>query len=270
MSMDTVEGSGSVTEAPAAPVTEAPAGEAPAAEPGSDFASWPREDLEREVAKLRREDTNRRHKLKSYDEAFGALDPNLANDVMDFVRAVGRGDGAAYSGHVARWAEQVGLTKAQAEEVIAEATDDGDEPLTRKGLMEALAKLQAEQAQGAQKQAAERAQQEWLQGVRDHVKSLGYDEVAEPISFEALWGLAARYMRESRGSLDAKAAFDQAHEALDGWRTQIIDEYRAGKRSDSARVVSSPGASATAVADNTPTDLEEASKRARARIAAGQ
>lgn len=277
--MDVAEASDPGTEAPAEAVApEAPTTEtaAPAEETGggADLSAWERADLEREVGKLRRENLDRRHKMKAYDEAFGDLHPDMAAEVMDFTRAIRGQDGATVNSIVAGWADQLGLTKAEVKEAVAEATDDGDKPLTMKELEAAFAKQReaetSKQAEDRKKSEKAAADTKVAESIRATVKELGYDAEKDPDRHEHLYAVAARLRRESAGSLDAVEALKQADELVKLYRQSVIDEYRAPKARDAQRVVTPSGIGGTPTKDTTPTDLDEATRRATARLTAAQ
>lgn len=285
------EGSG-VAEAPAVEAPAAPATEAPAApaesdyEHRSDFDSWSREDLTRELKKSRDEVVKSRQKYKPIAEAFDGLSPHNSREILDFVGAVKGWSGApddeaasaAVQAKVAAWAEGMGLSvsaaKAAAAEMMADATDDGDTPLTRKSLTDALAKWQADQAAEQQRAAQERARHEqgleMQRRVNQRATELGYDVAQQNPAADFVFGTMRMLQERAQYRMDSVAALEQAHEALDGYVAQKIQEYVSGKRLDAARTVTPAGAASTAVEDTTPSTLDEASARARARIAAGQ
>jgi len=277
MSMDTVEGNGVAAEAP---ITDAPAAEAPETtgpadpEVAEDFDErWTGEQAKTYLTKLRKQNEAYRRRWEPIENAFDGLEPGNAQEILSLAGAVKNWDEGTIRSKIASWASGLGMTvaeaKAAAAEVIADATDDGDEPLTKKGLTEALTRWQADQAKAQQAQQAQQAQERRAGEIRTRVTELGYDPAKDAVGHDALWGVANRLIHESHGTLDAIAAINQAHETLDGWRTQIIDEYLKPKRQDAQRQVTPSGVASTAVDSNEPTDLDEASRRARARIASG-
>jgi hypothetical protein len=271
MSMDSiVEGNDAVSEAPDAAdalVTDPSPAEAPAA-PEDNWATRTPEDMREEIEKLRRESATKRVRYAPYEKAFDGMNPNDAREIIELAQAVKTWDEATIKGKVGAWAAQFGLTAAEAKEVVAEATDDGDEPLTKAGLAEALKNFQRDQQAAQAAQATERQKRERADEIRQHVKSLGYDPEKDRRAHSALYGIAHDLMEASHNTLDAKVALDQAHEALDGWRTQVIDEYRSSKTRDAGRVSTPSGVGGTPTKDNTPTNLDEATARAKSRVAA--
>lgn len=272
MTMDAIEGSGAPAEAPVttdAPV-EAPAETTPVED---NWASRTPDDMREEILRLRKESAGRRDKLKTYG-VFDEMTPENAREILDFARAATTTgwNEEAIRQKIVTWGQGFGMTlaeaKAAAAEAMSDATDDGDKPLTVKGLQEAMAKMRADQEAAEKAAAGEREKQAFIDSIRAKVSELGYSEAADPVRHGLLNVTAQRLMRESHGQLDALTALDQAHEALDGWVAQKVDEYMAKKRQDAARVVTPTSTAGTAVPTNEPTDFDEAGRRARARIAA--
>lgn len=227
-------------------------------EAAPDWSDRTHESLVDEVKRLRDEQAKKRIRYAPYERAFDGMDPGSAEQLIQFASAVKNWDEPALKGMVGTWATQFGLSKAEAKEVIEEATDDGDKPLTQAALQKALADMQRQQNEQMSKAQRDAAQATKVAGIRKHAEGLGYDEAKDALMWDTLFTHSQRILRESKGSLSETEALDRAHEALDGLRTKHIDEWRSSKSQDAQRKAAPSAVGGTPAKDNTPTNLDDA------------
>ena len=216
-----------------------------------------------EIKSLRDENAKRRQANSRYEVIDGLAD-DTREVIFDFVKAVRTGDEARIKDYVTTWADSFGVSKAEVTEAIADATEEKGSALTAKELQKALDDLRREIAEQQQSADQQRQTAALADRVTQKAASLGYDREKDPIAWRALLGHAMDLQQQE--GIEALAALDKAHAALEGWRQQHIDSFVANKGREAQRRPAPSTSGSAPTKDATPKNLKEARAAAEDRF----
>lgn len=257
----------------------------------------------RDVKGVRDDVAKARDAYKPYAEAFGGLDdaaraellevaPNLGGDLGVIGKAFAGlhpDDRKALAGIIqgistdpVAAAQQLQQAAAQIEQAFGGGADDaGDEDDDEYDPADELAELEsydddeadddpmaapmtrADFAQMMEQAAYDQTVTNMEQTILTELRELGYDaDSNDPVERARATALLelARTSDE-----DLPVALRQAHEAIEGWEQQVIDQYASGKRAD-ARRPQPPGGGAPASGERVLESLGDAREAMNARL----